>query len=123
MMRGHAATIEHEINRMVAELGRRGRDRPARLVRRADDLHDVVLPDREARSARSSTRRFAQLYHDLERGTDALAYVDPYADIERFRRRDAARAALVELVQAIIDRRDGGARHGRPARSATCSTC
>ena len=25
---------------------------------------------------------FAHHYHDLERGTDAIAYVDPYADIE-----------------------------------------
>ncbi len=51
--------------------------------------------------------RFARLYHDLERGTDALAYVDPYADIDSFRRRDTARAALVDLVQEIIDRRTG----------------
>ncbi len=48
---------------------------------------------------------FAHHYHDLERGTDALAYVDPYADIESFRRRDSAREKLVELVQAIIDKR------------------
>ena len=34
-----------------------------------------------------------------------MAYVDPYADIESFRRRDAARVELVRLVQAIIDRR------------------
>ncbi len=51
-------------------------------------------------------RRFADLYHDLERGTDAIAYVDPHADIESFRKRDAARAALVELVQGIMDGRD-----------------
>ncbi len=51
--------------------------------------------------------RFAKLYHDLERGTDALAYVDPYADIASFRARDAARRGLVELVQAIMDRRAG----------------
>ena len=42
--------------------------------------------------------RFAALYHDLERGTDALAFVDPYAPIDSFRRRDAARAGLVFLV-------------------------
>ena len=42
MMRGHAATIEAEIRRMVADWGDRGgRDRPARLVRRADDLHHL----------------------------------------------------------------------------------
>src|SRR5438874_13614762 len=53
-------------------------------------------------------RRFAELYHDLERGTDALAYVDPYADIDSFRRRDAARVGLVDLVQAIMSSRDAG---------------
>jgi sterol 14-demethylase len=51
--------------------------------------------------------RFAQLYHDLERGTDALAYVDAYADLESFRRRDAARVEMVELVEAIMATRDG----------------
>ena len=40
-------------------------------------------------------KRFAELYHDLEQGTDAIAYVDPYAPIESFRRRDAARVGLV----------------------------
>jgi sterol 14alpha-demethylase len=51
--------------------------------------------------------RFAELYHDLERGTDALAYVDPYAPIESFRRRDAARVELVKLVESIMARRAG----------------
>ena len=50
-------------------------------------------------------RRFADLYHDLERGTDALAFVDPYADVESFHVRDRSRAALVELVEAIMEER------------------
>ncbi len=87
-----------------------GDDRPARLVRRAHHLHVVGLPDRIASSADELDRRFARLYHDLEQGTDAIAYVDPYADIESFRRRDAARLGLVALVQGIMDgRRDGPA--------------
>nr|BFE88236.1 hypothetical protein GCM10020093_108370 [Planobispora longispora] len=60
--------------------------------------------------------RFAELYHDLERGTDALAYVDPYADIESFRRRDAARVQLVALVQGIMDGRAAGPRPPREER-------
>ena len=93
-MKGHAATIEREIRPDGRGLGRRGRDRPARLLRRADDLHDVVVPDRPAGSARSSTAGSRTHYHDLERGTDALAYVDAYADIESLppARRGAARA-------------------------------
>ncbi|HEX3946714.1 MAG TPA: cytochrome P450, partial [Acidimicrobiales bacterium] len=46
-----------------------------------------------------------ELYHDLEQGTDAIAYVDPYAPIDSFRRRDQARIGLVALVQAIMDAR------------------
>src|SRR3546814_2862920 len=51
--------------------------------------------------------RFARLYHDLEQGTDALAYVDPYADIPSFHARDEARRGLVSLVQAIMSGREG----------------
>jgi sterol 14-demethylase len=57
--------------------------------------------------------RFARLYHDLERGTDALAFVDPYADLDSFRRRDAARVQMVELVEAIMATRTGGTEDER----------
>ncbi len=112
----------NEVDEMVDYVGRRGRDRPARLVRRAHHLHVVDAVSSAGSSASSSTRRFAALYHDLEQGTDAIAYVDPYADIESFRRRDAARAR---------SRRAGPGDHGtprrrtarRPTTTATCSTC
>jgi sterol 14-demethylase len=58
-----------------------------------------------ARFREEIDHRFAEHYHNLERGTDAWAYVDPYADIESFRIRDAARLGLVDLVQDVIDRR------------------
>ena len=104
MMRGHAATIEAEIRRMVAPWGDEGEidllDWFAELTIYTTSSCLIGTPFREELDA-----RFAQHYHDLERGTDALAYVDPYADIESFRRRDAAREELVALVQAIIDKR------------------
>ncbi len=104
MMRGHAATIEAEINRMVAEWGDEGEidllDWFAELTIYTTSACLIGKPFREELDG-----RFAALYHELERGTDAIAYVDPYADIESFRRRDAAREQLVTLVQAIIDRR------------------
>ncbi|MBW2446214.1 MAG: cytochrome P450 [Deltaproteobacteria bacterium] len=53
---------------------------------------------------------FAQAFQDLERGTDALAYVDPYMDIPSFRARDAARAKLVDLITEILDRREAEGR-------------
>jgi sterol 14-demethylase len=103
-MRGHAETIAAEVDRMLAG---------------APDGGDIDLLDWFAeltiytssacligkRFREELDGRFAALYHDLERGTDAIAYVDPYADIESFRARDAARVGLVELVQAIMDGR------------------
>jgi sterol 14-demethylase len=104
MMRGHASTIEAEINRMVAEWGDEGEidllDWFAELTIYTTSSCLIGKPFREELDA-----RFAQHYHDLERGTDALAYVDPYMDIESFRIRDAAREELVALVQGIIDKR------------------
>jgi sterol 14-demethylase len=108
MMRGHAGTIEHEIRRMVGEWDDSA-DRGGEI-----DLLDwfAELTIYTTSSCLIGPRfrahldgSFARLYHDLERGTDAIAYVDPYAEIESFHRRDAARAALVDLVQAIIDER------------------
>ena len=104
MMRGHAATIENEINRMVADWGEEGEidllDWFAELTIYTTSACLIGKPFREELDA-----SFAHHYHDLERGTDALAYVDPYADIESFRRRDSAREKLVDLVQTIIDKR------------------
>jgi len=104
MMRGHAATIEAEVRRMVEPWGDEGEidllDWFAELTIYTTSSCLIGRPFREELDA-----RFAHHYHDLERGTDALAYVDPYADIESFRRRDAAREELVALVQAIIDKR------------------
>ncbi len=66
----------------------------------------VGLPFRE-----EIDHRFAEAYHGLERGTDALAYVDPYLEgVESFEVRDRSRAELVGLVQDIVDRRRERAR-------------
>jgi sterol 14alpha-demethylase len=107
MMRGHASTIEDEVRRMVAGWGA---DEPSGEIDLLDFFAELTIyttsacligkPFRE-----ELDRTFAEHYHELERGTDAIAYVDPYADIESFRRRDAAREALVALVQGIIDQR------------------
>ena len=104
MMRGHATTIEREIRRMVAGWGEEGEidllDWFAELTIYTTSACLIGVPFREELDS-----SFAVHYHDLERGTDAMAYVDPYADLESFRTRDAARVRLVELVQAIIDKR------------------
>ncbi|MFI9509336.1 cytochrome P450 [Nocardia sp. NPDC052566] len=103
-MRGHAATIGREVARMLARWDDEGEidllDFFAELTIYTSSACLIGVKFRD-----ELDERFARLYHDLERGTDAMAYVDPYAPIESFRRRDAARAELVELVQGIMDRR------------------
>ncbi|MET8779298.1 cytochrome P450 [Nocardia sp. NPDC004654] len=103
-MRGHAATIATEVERMLARWGDEGEidllDFFAELTIYTSSACLIGVKFRDELDG-----RFAHLYHELERGTDALAYVDPYAPIESFRRRDEARAALVELVQGIMDKR------------------
>ena len=104
MMRGHAQTIEAEIRRMVADWGDEGEidllDFFAELTIYTTSSCLIGKPFRDELDS-----SFARHYHELEHGTDAIAYVDPYADIESFRLRDAAREKLVALVQQIIDRR------------------
>jgi len=115
MMRGHAATIEAEINRMVADWGDEGEidllDWFAELTIYTTSSCLIGKPFREELDS-----SFAHHYHELEQGTDAIAYVDPYADIESFRRRDAAREKLVELVQGIIDKRKARGKVAREDR-------
>jgi sterol 14-demethylase len=106
-MRGHATTIEREVGRMVAAWGESGE------IDLLDWFAELTIYTTSAcligpRFREELDGRFAKLYHDLERGTDALAYVDPYAPIESFQRRDSARLGLVALVQDIMDRRATG---------------
>ncbi|NKY55097.1 cytochrome P450 [Nocardia flavorosea] len=103
-MRGHAATIEREVDRMLANWGDEGEidllDFFAELTIYTSSACLIGTKFREELDS-----RFAHLYHNLERGTDALAYVDPYMPIESFRIRDESRAQLVELVQEIMHTR------------------
>jgi sterol 14-demethylase len=103
-MRGHAATIAGEVARMTAQYPAGGE------IDLLDWFAELTIYTSSAcligkRFREQLDGRFAHLYHDLERGTDALAYVDPYADIESFHARDRARVGLVELVQGIMDGR------------------
>ncbi|WP_231123542.1 cytochrome P450 [Nocardioides sambongensis] len=104
MMRGHAQTIEAEIRRMVADWGEEGEidllDFFAELTIYTTSACLIGKPFRDQLDG-----SFAEIYHRLEHGTDAIAYVDAYADIESFRVRDRAREELVAKVQAILDAR------------------
>ena len=106
-MRGHAATIAAEVEGMVADWDDEGEiDLLSWFAELTIYTSSACLIG--SRFRRELDGRFAQLYHDLEQGTDPIAYVDPYAPIESFRRRDAARMELVELVQGIMNRRAEG---------------
>jgi sterol 14-demethylase len=106
-MRGHAATIADEVDRMVAAWDDEGE------IDLLDWFAELTIYTSSAcligkRFRNELDKRFAALYHDLEQGTDAIAYVDPYAPIESFRRRDEARRGLVRLVEGIMQRRAAG---------------
>ncbi len=103
-MRGHAETIAAEVERMVAHTPGGGD------IDLLDWFAELTIYTSSAcligpRFREQLDARFARLYHDLEQGTDALAFVDPYADIPSFHKRDEARRGLVELVQQIMDGR------------------
>lgn len=105
-MKGHAATIEAEVRKMIADWGDEGE------IELLDFFSELTIYTSTACLIGLKFRdqldsRFANYYHLLERGTDPLCYVDPYLPIESFRIRDEARASLVELVQEVM--------HGRIA--------
>ncbi|MEY2478862.1 MAG: sterol 14alpha-demethylase [Actinomycetota bacterium] len=107
-MRGHAATIAGEVDGMVARWNEAGEiDLLDWFAELTIYTSSACLIGKKFRD--QLDRRFSALYHDLERGTDPIAYVDPHADIESFHRRDAARVGLVELVTAIMQERETGA--------------
>ncbi|MCF6474171.1 cytochrome P450 [Nonomuraea sp. MG754425] len=114
-LKGHAATIAAEVARMTAGWADEGE------IDLLDWFAELTIYTSSAcligkRFRDRLDRSFAELYHDLERGTDAIAYVDPYADIDSFRRRDAARVRLVALVEAIMDERAAAPRPPREER-------
>jgi len=103
-MRGHAEVIAHETERMVEGMGEGGEidllDFFAELTIYTSSACLIGKPFRE-----ELTPEFATVYHDLERGTDAIAYVNPHLPIPSFRKRDRARRRLVELMTEIMEAR------------------
>lgn len=103
-MKGHATTIEREVHRMIQSWGSEGE------IDLLDFFAELTIYTSTACLIGTKFRnqldsRFAHFYHQLERGTDPLCYVDPYLPIESFRIRDEARKELVALVQEIMNQR------------------
>src|SRR5262249_42703062 len=100
-MKGHAEVIAAEVERMIADWN------GDQVIDLLDFFAELTIYTSSSCLIGKKFReqldgRFAELYHDLEQGTDALAYVDPYAPIESFRKRDESRVELVKLVEAIM---------------------
>ncbi len=110
-MRGHAEVITAEVDRMVAGWGDEGEidllDFTAELFIYTSTSCLIGKRFRE-----ELDYHYAELFGELEQGTDAIAFVDPYADIESFHRRDAARAELVGLIEGIMARREAATAAG-----------
>ncbi|MCX4095464.1 cytochrome P450 [Nocardia sp. alder85J] len=114
-MKGHAETIAREVDAMLARWGDAGE------IDLLEFFAELTIYTSSAcligvKFRNELDGRFAHLYHELEQGTDALCYVDPYAPIESFRRRDEARAQLVELVQGIMNNRIANPPTGKDDR-------
>jgi sterol 14alpha-demethylase len=91
-MKGHAATIEGEVEKMIAGWADEGE------IELLDFFSELTIYTSTAcliglKFREQLDHRFAEYYHELERGTDPLCYVDPYLPIESFQRRDEAREA------------------------------
>lgn len=114
-MRGHAETIAREVDQMLAHWDDEGE------IDLLEFVSELTIYTSSAcligvKFRNQLDGRFAHLYHELERGTDAYCYVDPYADIESFRIRDESRAKLVDLVQEIMNDRIANPPQGKEDR-------
>ncbi|MDX1734506.1 MAG: cytochrome P450 [Halioglobus sp.] len=100
-MKSYAAVIAQEVQDWVAEWGDEGEldflDEFIRLTLHTA-CHCLLGSDFRHRM----TEEFKALYHDLEKGLQAIAFVDPYMQQPLFEARDKARERLQELISAII---------------------
>ncbi len=103
-MRGHAEKIAAEVERMTDAWSESGEidllDFLAELTLYTSSTCLIGPQFRDELDA-----SYTRIFMDLERGTDALAYVNPNLPIPALRARDRARRELVEKIEAIFERR------------------
>ena len=103
-MQGHAETIAVEVQRMIATLDDEGEidllDFFAELTMYTSS---ACLIGKEFRE--ELTSEYFQTFYELEKGTDAIAYVNANLPIPAFRARDRARRRLVELLDGVFEKR------------------
>ncbi|GAA2065276.1 cytochrome P450 [Williamsia deligens] len=103
-MKRHAVTIPNEVERIIAGWGDEGE------IDLLEFFAELTLYTSSscligAKFRERLDNRIAHLFHDLEKGTDPIAYVDYHADIESFRKRDESRAELVEFIEGVMQER------------------
>ncbi len=103
-MRGHAEVIAAETRRMMETLGDEGE------IDLLDFFSELTLYTSSAcligRQFREElTPEYFGVFYDLEKGTDAIAYVNAHLPLPVFRTRDRARRKLVELLTHVFERR------------------
>ena len=104
-MRGHAEVIAAETERLCESWGESGEidllDFFAELTIYTSTSCIIGPEFRE-----ELTPEYFRIFYDLERGTDAFAYVNPHLPLPAFRQRDRARKHLVSLIGDIFERRE-----------------
>ncbi|RLT93065.1 cytochrome P450 [Ketobacter sp.] len=104
-MRNHADKILIEIEDLSRQWGSEGEvDLVAAMKQLTINTASHCLLGREFRY--ELTDEFAAIYHDLEKGVNALAYSFPNLPLPSFRKRDKARQRLHELVRDIVRKRE-----------------
>lgn len=111
-MKSYAAIIVQEVEDWIADWGDEGEldflDEFLRLT-----LHTATHCLLGADFRHQMTEEFKELYHALERGLQAIAFVDPYMQQPVFDARDRARERLEEIITAIVhERRASGKDYG-----------
>jgi len=103
-MKGHAETISHEVERMTETLGDEGE---IDLLDFFSELtiytSSACLIGKEFRESLNAD--YYKAFYELEKGTDAIAYVNANLPLPAFRARDRARAHLVDLLTELFERR------------------
>ncbi len=103
-MKSYASIIAQEVQDWVADWGDEGElDFLDEFIRLTLNTACHCLLGSDFRH--KMTEEFKRLYHDLEKGLQAIAFVDPYMQQPIFEARDKARARLQELISEIIAER------------------
>ena len=114
-MRGHAETIAREVERMTRDWGESGEiDALAFFAELTLYTSSACLVGPQFREELGPD--YAEIFMDLERGTDAFAYVNPYLPLPALRARDRARRALVAKIEHVFAERAEREKQGEEFR-------